>query len=134
MTRNTWKSLCILTMAALLLLIGYKLDPRGSDVPSSLHPVTGRKWMQVGRTVDGKPMDDSDGVYMVVTEDGMMQFHVPDEETAFSGTTIVGEHFCRFSWLDPVAEFEISNHEDWSRMTRGIARLDKNKLMLCYLF
>ena len=99
---------------------------------SSQTPDISGKWYQRSRTVNGKVMEDPSDVFLLVTDDGRMEHHVPNGSTWLSGSTIVSNEFFRLVWNDQVAAIDQTGYSNWSEVTKGICRVEGDRLTLCY--
>ena len=90
------------------------------------------KWLQQSRTLNGERLEDPGGVYLLVTDDGMMQTYSPVESSEGPGPTLVENvHYRLDAAKDPVA-IDTAGRTDWTDLSRGICRLENDSLTLCF--
>lgn len=123
----------IATILGSLVLVTHRSRTR-SDVTGTVvtQPILTGEWVQQSRIVNGKLMQDPTGVYLVVTADGRMEHHVPNEGLFQPRSTIVGNQYFR---MQPSGEFlaiDKSGRPDWSDLTMGLSYLDGDNLTLCF--
>ena len=90
------------------------------------------KWQQESRMVNSKRHDDPDGVFLLVTDDGMMQTYSPVKSSEGPGPTLVQNvHYRIDATRDPVT-VDTAGRTDWTDASEGILRLEKDSLALCF--
>ena len=90
------------------------------------------KWMQQSREVDGRQLDDPAGVYLLVTDDGMMQTWSPVGSTEGPGPTCVRNVYYRLDATKDPVTIDTTGKPDWSDVSKGICRLENDSLIVCF--
>ena len=128
----TFAAIAILCVVSLSYLA--HLETRQPTAKSTLSrkPDISGKWFQRSRTVNGQLMPDPPDLYLVVTNDGRMEHHVPNGNTWLSGSTIVSNESFRLEWNDQLATVDTSGYSNWSEVTKGICRVEGDRLTICY--
>lgn len=129
--------------AGLLLLVGLVLcsypifaQPKGKvhqnaklakRVPENLRG----KWLLESRTVNGQRLTEPAGCYLLFTDDGLMQSYSPGPSSDGPGPTLVGNVYYRIDATKTPATIDTTGRTDWTGVSQGIVRLEKDSLTLC---
>jgi len=127
-----------------MLLVGLVLDPYPplarpgdkdwNDVknPNRLQESLRGKWLLQSRTVNGKQLEEPDGVYLLVTDDGRMKTYSPVESSEGPGPSLVENVFYRVDARRDPATIDTTGRTDWTEVCEGICRLEKDSLTVCF--
>jgi uncharacterized protein (TIGR03067 family) len=111
--------------------------PEGRDrtdkkAPRPLAESLRGKWIQQSRSVNGKRMEDPEGVYLLVSDDGMLRSYSPVGSSEGPGPTLVERVRYRLDATKEPVGIDTAGRTDWSNVLLGICRLEDDSLTLCF--
>ncbi len=90
------------------------------------------KWLLESRTILGVPQQVEKGVFLLVTNEGQMEDHVPNGRFEEAGTTIVGRVDYRINPTSDPAQIDATGMANWTAIRRGMLKLEGETLTLCW--